>query len=169
MTQFTHGNRTYLFVEVPEGATSFYVCEHGIEYTIQGVMTFMPLCITIPQGDWKIFGVVKDLMEEQWSSILPKIETQGNLVGKTVYHHLDNRFKKQGHFYTSSALEAGHSLIRSKGLHVENPYPTPTTLEIQQASWADSPITDNSRDVWKWQEAKKLTIGHTLLLTKDDK
>lgn len=48
MNQFTHGNRTYLFLPLPPNAKHPIVTHNAMWH-----------CIKLPQGDWKIGGIVK--------------------------------------------------------------------------------------------------------------
>lgn len=169
MTQFTNGNRTYLFVELPEGTKHPQITHNAMWYSLHYRIDDKPKdtlqgweCIKLPQGDWKIVGIVQDLTEEQ---CIPLVECLVNEKNNQLYRNYEYGIPQPVCVACISAKESFYSLLRKNRFLLNNPYGESRPEHCYDVLWDQ----EGDDAVEQWDEAQKSTIGHTLLLTKDDK
>lgn len=118
ITQLTQNS---IGVQVPEGAEDIRVRPTNcLNYQVGVVIE----CPDLPEGNWKILGLGKDLSEEQCKSIVEEIVDNKFQVKYPDYYQKEptkykweKELKKMGFI---NALASFESLLKSKGLQGEN-------------------------------------------------
>lgn len=107
----------HLFVEVPEDAKDI-----SIERITTGLMDMTFLCLSrktqIPNGQYSIVGLAKNLTEEQWEGIVEEwiVYSQGNVPDYFYRNYLKEEIVPSNYsLYTKR--ESGLSLLKSLGLN----------------------------------------------------
>lgn len=153
---------------LPEGAYDFEIKQMGEFFDHHYILTYKT-----PFGwktfgkryfDWNtrsekpltILGRANELTEEQWREM---VERHDLYEGELYYNY-------EGDIFFTSATPSGHSLLKSKGLHVENPFRNPDATNVLGASpsGSDYEVLDELRE--QWQSAQELT--NPLILINDE-
>lgn len=160
MTTIHHlTNKAIAVTGLPEGAEAWMNESYHVNtvwYKAEGMRN--PKCFDLPEGNWSILGFSQDLKEEDWKRVVA--DYGGKLFdydpkeypSYTDYETIDHPFDSK---FFDNATESGCSLLKSKGLYVENPHKHP----IYMGTMGDSVFSELES---KWQSAQ--LISNPLIL-----
>lgn len=114
ITQLTENS---IGVQVPEGSHGFMFSTEQLWLCAKPKQTWRRFFCELPEGNWKILGLGKDLTEDQWKEV---VEQQSGGLGRFKDYELTGSLADHGTYILYSALKSGLSLLRSKGLQGEN-------------------------------------------------
>ena len=121
MIQFKEGARTYLLVELPDGAKdlSLVTNQSTVPYS-QSLNYEDPISfrgyrnycgVDLPQGNWTLHGKVKELTEEQAKGLVERVTVNDWKNYTDPSQYMDRSFK--------STLESLASLLRKNGHDID--------------------------------------------------
>lgn len=142
MTTIHHlTNKAIAVTGLPEGAYDFRI--DFASYTVLSWSNVgeVPDAIQLPEGDWIVLGMANKLTNDQWEEVAKRKSIYSGLVVFKYWNY------NHPHGYTfDTATESGHSLLKSKGLHVSNPH---TNFECPN-QWCENGYIDQGYNE-KWR------------------
>lgn len=160
MTTTKLNEKAIAVTRLPEGATKFYVDMIRVgttdDFSEQIVLKceYQDFC-TLPDeyANARILGFAQDLGEDDWRQVVSSLVIPSNIFGrvKNYMDYVDDEYSM------ITAKDSGHSLLKSKGLYVSNPYPNPDATKVLggSPSGSDYEVLDELKE--QWQSAQLLT------------
>lgn len=135
MTITQLNNKAIAVTGLPEGTCNFDInnlCNFlGFDDSETGSLDGV---VELPEGNWSILGFTQDLKEEQWTTI---VERSYRFPDHYLFHDYTSESTRWA-YLLKTAIEAGHSLLKSKGLHVTNPYDQDPNLCNMYPEWLEA-------------------------------
>lgn len=166
----TIGNRTLLFVKMPEGSYRFKVFNDEWRPYLSSFLELYPGCIATHReyllvGAWQLLGKVGEIKEEQAAVFLEETDNpywKGQDLKFIDYESDDNCF--------ATALESFQSLLRKERVYLVNPYgEKPEVTEFMYTGVPDEIENAYNKSLAQWQDAEERTGNWICLLQTENK